>query len=146
MRETGWRGVVLVAGLAGGVGIVAGAALGRATYPPLEVLLSSSETVLGQPIAYPEGLPLVTAAIVTMAPGQETGWHTHPVPLFAWMLEGELTIDYDPDGTRVYRSGDAFLEAFRTRHDGRNTGDGEARILAVFMGAAGVANTVLEGE
>ena len=33
--------------------------------------------VLGQEIACPGGTPVVTAAIVTMVPGQETGWHEH---------------------------------------------------------------------
>ena len=137
---------LLAAGLAGAVGLGCGVALGRTGYPPLEVLLQGSETVLGQEVAYPAGEPVVTAAIVTMAPGQETGWHAHEAPLFAWMLAGELTVDYGPDGARVYREGDALLEAFRTRHNGRNTGAEEVRLLAVFMGAEGVANTVMEPE
>ena len=110
------------------------------------MLLQGSETVLGQEVAYPAGEPVVTAAIVTMAPGQETGWHAHEAPLFAWMLEGELTVDYGPDGTRTYRAGDALLEALRTRHNGRNGGAEQVRLLAVFMGAEGVANTVVEPE
>ena len=89
---------------------------------------------------------MVTAAIVTMVPGQETGWHAHDAPLFAWMLDGELTVDYGPDGSRVYRKGDALLEAFRTRHNGRNSGTENTRLLAVFIGAEGVANTLMEGE
>ncbi len=147
-RARGLEGsrVLLAAGLAGAVGLGCGVAIGRTGYPPLEVLLQGSETVLGQPIAYPGGTPVVTAAIVTMAPGQETGWHVHEVPLFAWMLDGELTVDYGPDGSRTYHAGDALLEAFRTRHNGRNTGTDAARLLAVFMGADGVANTVMEPE
>ncbi len=90
---------LLAVGLAGAVGLGCGVALGRTGYPPLEVLLQGSETVLGQEIAYPAGKPVVTAAIVTMVPGQETGWHAHEAPLFAWMLEGELTVDYGPDGS-----------------------------------------------
>ena len=86
------------------------------------MLLEGSETVLGQEVAYPAREPVVTAAIVTMAPGQETGWHAHDAPLFAWMLEGELTVDYGPDGARVYRAGDALLEAFRTRHNAATAG------------------------
>lgn len=138
--------VLLAAGLAGAVGLGCGLALGRTTYPPLEVLLQGSETVLGQEIAYPAGRPVVTAAIITMSPGQETGWHVHDAPLFAWMLDGELTVDYGPDGSRTYRAGDALLEAFRTRHNGRNTGAGETRLLAVFAGAEGVANTTMTPE
>ncbi len=76
-----------------------------------------------------------------MQPGEETGWHEHGVPMFGYILEGELTVDYGAEGTRVYRKGDAVIEAIDTAHNGRNTGSGVARILAVFMGADGVANT-----
>jgi quercetin dioxygenase-like cupin family protein len=54
------------------------------------------------------------------------------------MLDGEISVDYGPDGTRVYRAGDAFLEAFQSEHDGTNTGTEPARILMVVMGADGV--------
>ena len=137
---------LLAAALAGALGLAAGVALGRTGYPPLEVLLQGSETVLGQEIAYPAGKPVVTAAIVTVAPGGETGWHEHEAPLFAWMLDGTLTVDYGPDGTKVYDKGAALLEAFRSRHNGQNLGTEPARLLAVFIGAEGVPNTVMEGE
>lgn len=122
--------------------LLGSSASARDQYPPLDVLISTSESVIGQKLGYPEGTPRITAAIVTMAPGQETGWHVHDVPLFAHMLEGEITVDYGPDGVKTYRAGDSFIEAFRSRHNGRNTGNVPARILAVFAGAEGVPNTV----
>ena len=33
------------------------------------------------------------------------------------------------------------MEAIDTAHDGHNTGEGVARVLAVFMGAEGLADT-----
>ncbi len=80
---------------------------------------------------------MVTAAIVTTARGQETGWHAHAAPLFAWMLARELTVDFGPDGSLVYRAGDALLEVFRTLHNGRNGATEEVRLVAVFIGAEG---------
>lgn len=114
------------------------------SYPPLDVLLSTGTTIVGQPFAYPGGAAKITAAIVTMVPGQETGWHRHEVPLFAQILEGELTVDYGPDGTKTYKAGDTLVEAFGTSHNGTNTGDGAVRLLAVFAGAEGAANTVAD--
>ena len=109
----------------------------------VNTLLVTSETILGQPFSYPTKKPArITAAIVTMPPGGTTGWHEHPVPLFGYMLEGEITVDYGPHGKRVYRKGDALMEAIDAAHDGHNTGQGVARILAVFMGAEGVSNTM----
>jgi quercetin dioxygenase-like cupin family protein len=107
-------------------------------------LLITERTILGQPIAYPTQAPAkVASAIVSMEPGEETGWHKHDVPMFGYILEGEITVDYGAKGTRVYRQGDALIEAIDVPHNGRNTGKGEARILAVFMGANGVPNTVV---
>jgi quercetin dioxygenase-like cupin family protein len=146
MRPNLSRHVALIAGCSCLIGLLAGFAIGKTTYPPLDVLLSSSQTVIGQPIAYPQGVPKVTAAIITLEPGQETGMHLHRAPLFAYMLSGELTVDYGPEGKRVFQEGSAFLEAFNSDHNGRNTGSDVTRILAVFMGAEGVANTEMRAK
>ena len=105
-------------------------------------LLSTTQTILGQPVVYPTESPAkVAAAIISMQPGEETGWHQHDVPMFGYVLEGEVTVDYGAKGTHVYRRGDAMVEAIDVPHNGRNTGKGETRILSVFMGAEGVPNT-----
>ena len=127
--------------------ILVGTSYRASTREEAAALLSTDKTVLGQTIAYPAGaLAKVTAAIVTMLPGEETGWHKHDVPMFGLILDGEITVDYGPAGSRVYRKGDALVEAIDVAHNGRNTGSGNARILAVFMGADGVPNTVMLKE
>ena len=108
----------------------------------LTPLLKSGSDVLGNPIAYPQGTADVTAAIVTVPPGGTTGWHHHEVPLFAYILEGELTVDYGERGTRTYRAGEAVLEAMNWPHNGTNTGDGPMQLIAVYMGGGDKANTV----
>ena len=100
--------------------------------------VSTSKTIVGEDIVYPTtGKAVVTSAIVVMAPGEKTILHRHGVPLFAYMLEGELTVDYGAHGTRVYKQGDSFMEAMNVSHAGRNTGTGTVRILAVYIGAEG---------
>jgi quercetin dioxygenase-like cupin family protein len=108
----------------------------------LTPLLQSGADVLGRPLDYPDGTPAVTAAIVTLPPGAETGWHLHEVPLFAYVLEGVLTVDYGVRGTRTYRAGDSLLEAMDWPHNGSNRGDVPVRLIAVYMGGSGDANTV----
>lgn len=107
---------------------------------PTTPLLSTSQTIIGQPIAYPSGKAKVTAVIVTIPPGGDTGWHEHPVPLFVYVLDGAVTVDYGDKGTHVYKAGDSLMEAMNWPHDGMNKGDVPVRILAVYMGAEGVAN------
>ncbi len=106
------RRTVVAAALAGVSGLAIGFGAATAAYPPVDVLLKSGKTIIGQEIAYPAGTPQVTAAIVTLQPGAETGWHRHDAPVFAYMLSGELTVDYGADGSQVYHAGDTFLEAF----------------------------------
>ncbi len=103
-------------------------------------LLSAKETVAGEPIRYPGQQPArVTAAVVTLAPGAETGWHTHGAPTFGYILEGEVSVDYGAQGVRVFKAGEGVMEAIAVAHNGRNTGTGPVRILAVTMGAEGLA-------
>ncbi len=107
-------------------------------------LLSTGATVLSQPITYPtQGPAKIVSVIVTMLPGEETGWHQHDVPMYGYILEGEVTVDYGSKGMRVYRQGEAVIEAVDVPHNGRNTGKVPARVLAVFMGADGVPDTVM---
>jgi quercetin dioxygenase-like cupin family protein len=110
----------------------------------LTPLLSGGTDVLGTPLAYPDGPVNVTAAIVTIPPGGTTGAHHHEVPLFAYVLEGELTVDYGDKGTRTYRAGDSVLEAINHVHTGTNTGTVPMKLLAVYMGGGTAANTVVD--
>ena len=110
-------------------------------------LLASGQTIMGEDVRYPEGSPArVSAVILTLEPGQETGWHTHGVPTFGYVLDGEVTVDYRGRETKVYRAGEAVLEAMAIPHNGRNAGTVPMRILAVFMGADGVTTSEKAGE
>src|SRR5258707_898296 len=70
---------------------------------PAEPLLSTSTTIVGEKIRYPSGAAHVTSAIVTLAPGARTILHKHGVPMFAYILDGEITVDYGRHGKRTYR-------------------------------------------
>ena len=103
---------------------------------PLEPLLSTGTTIIGETIHYPRTGPAhVNAAIIKLAPGGKTIVHKHGVPLFAYILEGELTVDYGKHGKRTYRKGQSFMEAMNAAHFGVNTGTKPVRLLAVYMGA-----------
>jgi quercetin dioxygenase-like cupin family protein len=109
---------------------------------PAVPLLSTAKTIVGETIRYPQGDAHVTAAIVTLAPGGRTILHKHGVPLFAYILAGELTVNYGTHGTRTYRQGQAFMEAMDVAHFGVNKGAQPVRILAVYMGATGAKDVI----
>jgi quercetin dioxygenase-like cupin family protein len=106
------------------------------SYPAVP-LLSTGTTIVGEKIRYPSGDAHVTAAIVTLAPGARTVLHKHDVPLFAYILEGELTVDYGTHGKRTYTQGQSLMEAMAVPHFGVNSGDKTMRLIGVYMGADG---------
>lgn len=110
---------------------------------PSAPLLSTGTTIVGETIKYPAGAPAhIDASIIDLAPGEKTIMHKHGVPLFAYMLQGELTVDYGAQGKRIYRAGQAFMEAMAVEHFGTNTGTEPVRILAVYLGADGAKNVI----
>jgi quercetin dioxygenase-like cupin family protein len=72
------------------------------SYPAVP-LLAIGSTIVGENIRYPKGDTHITAAIVTLAPGARTILHKHPVPLFAYILEAGLAVNYDAHGTHIYQ-------------------------------------------
>ena len=100
-------------------------------------------TVLDQPLRYPtKGKAQVSSSIIVIEPGQETGWTKNPTPMYVYVLEGALTVEYEGGQVKEYRAGTALLEAIGTWHNSTNAGTEPARILVVSMGAKGVKNTV----
>lgn len=108
------------------------------------VLLDAQRlTVLDQPLRYPtKGKAQVSSSIITIEPGQETGWIKNPTPTYAYVLEGALTVEYDGGVVKEFRAGTALLEAVGTWHNGTNAGTETVRMLLVSMGAKGVKNMV----
>ena len=108
----------------------------------VDLLLDSDLTILGDAFAYPAGRARITAARLTVPPGATVPLHLHPVPLFVYILQGEISVDYGSRGTITYRKGDTFVEAFEWPHHARNAGKGNVKLLAVYVGAEGVPNSI----
>jgi len=112
-------------------------------YRQVQPLLDTTTSNLGQTLVYPDqGAAKIRSLIVTLEPGEETGWHSHPVLTYGYILSGEVTVDYGAAGTKVYRAGDSFMEAFDVPHNGRNSGATPLSILAVFMGSTDLPDVV----
>lgn len=105
----------------------------KTPYEKVVEVFSGDLTVAGEKVTFPQDNPSVKALIVTMEPGEVTGWHQHHAPLFAYILEGEVTVTYEEIGKKVYREGEGILEAMNVTHRGENTGSVPAKILAVFL-------------
>ena len=122
---------------------LAGRAAAQQSGYPAVPLLSTGTTTVGETLRYATTGPArVTASIVTIAPGSKTIVHKHGVPMFAYILGGELTVDYGDRGKHTYREGQALMEAMDVAHFGVNNGAEPVRILVVYMGADGAENVI----
>ncbi|MDD5201411.1 MAG: cupin domain-containing protein [Terrimicrobiaceae bacterium] len=138
--------LLLVAIFTGASGLLrAGQADAEGYKPVVQVtpLLRTSTTAAGQPIAYPRtDAPEVTAVLVEIPPGAETGWHKHPFPCYAYMLSGELTVETEGGRTHHLVAGQALIEAVNVLHNGRNTGSEPVRLVLFVTGEKGKPFTV----
>jgi len=116
-----------------------------ATISSNPLLKAAETTILDQLIAYPDVPPAqVSSSILTVPPGVATGWHFHTAPMYAYILEGTLTVTYETESgevEKVYRAGEAIMEAVGTHHNGVNNTSSPVRVLVVNIGAEGVANS-----
>jgi len=111
-------------------------------------LLQTLTNSVGQPIAYPrDGAAEVIALHVEMAPGEETGWHSHPVPLVGYIMSGELTVYQITGEKRVVSVGQNSLESVGVVHNGVNEGSVPCKMIVFVLGLKGVPFTVnVEGQ
>ena len=111
--------------------------------PTATPVLQSGTTAAGTPIAYPQtDSAEVTALLLEIGPGGETGRHMHPNPTFVYVLEGAIDVEVEGGFVHTYAAGDAFLEVLNTWHNGKNNGTMPAKVLVVFAGVRGKPNMV----
>lgn len=92
----------------------------------------------GQPVRYLRtGKPEVTALIVEIPPGGETGWHLHPVPVYAYVIKGTLDVEMENGDVHTYHEGDAIIEMVNTPHSGKNRARSSQAGGLLYRGARG---------
>lgn len=105
-------------------------------------LLKTTTTWEGKAIVYPQGQAEITGLMIEIAPGGETGWHSHPVPSFGMILEGRLAVTLKDGRVKEIKAGDALAEVIGTIHNGRVVGDKPVKLIVFYAGAAGQALTL----
>lgn len=105
----------------------------------VEKLLQTDTTVIGQKLVYPNFPNAeVTMAKVIIPVGKQTGWHKHEIPVFAYMLQGTLTVELENGKKTTYAKNETISEVFNTFHNGFNAGTEDVVLLAVYLGGKGV--------
>lgn len=125
------------------------AALGLPQFLPAQTgfsarsVLTQSKTITEQPIRYPRTeSPEVSSVLVKIAPGGQSGRHQHPVSPHIYVIEGEVTIEFDNGKQEKFTAGHAFMEAVDTWHNAKNLGSKPVKMLVVFFGEKGQKNMI----
>ncbi|MBI5100997.1 MAG: cupin domain-containing protein [Nitrospirae bacterium] len=109
----------------------------------VSLIKKTGSTTDGQKITYPKtDSPEVTALTVEIPPGGETGWHMHPVPVYAYMISGSITVEMEKGEKYSFTEGDAIFEVMNTAHNGRNYGKSPAKLAVFYLGVEGGQNTI----
>jgi quercetin dioxygenase-like cupin family protein len=109
----------------------------------VKVLKKTSVTSNGQKIVYPStDRAEVTAMTVDLAPGAETGWHQHPVPVYAYVVSGTLSVELENGPALSFGPGEAVIEVVNTLHNGKNKGTEPVRLAVFYLGVEGQPTVV----
>lgn len=108
------------------------------------LILKTTSTTGNYPAKYLDTQsPEITVMKVEIEPGAETGWHSHPVPLYAYVLEGNLTVEIKGEDTYHFAAGDAITEVVHIFHNGKNPGPMPVVLIVFYTGEVGKPNTVM---
>ncbi len=88
--------------------------------------------------------PEVTVITLTVAPGSVSPPHRHIGPVFAYILEGSIENQVDPESPKTYHAGDCFYEpAMHVHRMLRNLSSSKPAKLLIFeVGQKGKPFTV----
>ena len=102
-----------------------------------------SVTIAGEPELYlSTPNPEVSSVVFTFPPGSVSQWMIHPAPVYVYVLEGTLTVEFEDGSHKSFHAGQGFLQCRSKWHRGRNDSAQTMRFLAVFFGGKGVPNVV----
>lgn len=107
-------------------------------------ILSTTETVSGQPIVLPQGDVEVVSAMYEVQPGATLPAHKHPYPRYGYMLSGNLSVTNLETGRTIdFEPGDFIVEATDQWHSARSTGSEPVKLLVIDLVEQDQGNVVL---
>ena len=118
------------------------------TAPPVTVktLITTTKTDIGQPLVLPKQDPELIVSTYDIAPGAKLARHEHPFSRYAYVLQGDIAVQFDDGSQKRYHAGDVIVEAVNTWHFGMNVGTQPVRLLVIDLVEAGKPATVLAKE
>ena len=101
------------------------------------------QNLLSEPLAKMEN-PEVRMLTLTVAPGATSHAHRHTGPVFAYILQGEIENQVEPEAPKTYKAGDFFYEPpMHVHRELKNlSATKAAKILVVEVGEKDQAFTI----
>lgn len=104
----------------------------------VEPVLKTDTTSIGQKIGYlTTSDPEVTILKITFPSGTSTGWHKHVIPVFAYVMKGKLTVEFENGKTVAFAENSSFAESMNSFHNGKNVEKDELILIAIYLGEKG---------
>jgi quercetin dioxygenase-like cupin family protein len=111
---------------------------GKVAYEDIEAspitIVGAPKTTLGQDFKYPSGQPLIEAFNIEIPVGKQTDLHKHLVPLYIYIVSGDLEVDYGSKGKKIYKPGTSYVEAIDWCHIGKVSGKAPVKVIGVYLG------------
>ena len=111
---------------------------GKVPYEDIEAtpitIVGAPKTTLGQDFKYPAGQPLIEAFNIDIPVGKQTNLHKHLVPLYIYVVSGDLEVDYGSKGKKIYKPGTSYVEAIDWCHIGKVAGKKPVKVIGVYLG------------
>ena len=123
-----------------------------------DIMTSATEDPLGNVFSYPTGEAAITSQIKRWEPGFKSPWHYHPYTGIAYVVQGELTVNYDSETSlddigaektiitsQTYKAGDkALLGVANMWHISENKGSEDLIFIVSWLGEKDKPLAVLE--
>ncbi len=122
-----------------------------------DLMTDVSSDPMGNPLVYPKGEASITSQVKVWEPGFSSPWHFHPYQCAAYIIQGELTVNFDTNTslddlqadkestmTQTYTAGEAFIGTANTWHYSENKGSEDLTFLVSWLGEKGMPIAVLE--
>ena len=97
-------------------------------------LQGGNKTIIGQDFNYPTGIPSIKAFNISFQPGNQTDLHKHLIPLYIYVVSGEMQVDYGTKGKKIFKAGDSYIEAINWCHKALTYNNKPPVVIGVYLG------------
>lgn len=117
--------------------LVAGAAFAETEITEIDRPASELNQILAHPLDVPEGQALEARVVhATIEPRTRAAWHTHPTPVYLYIMKGTLTMEVEGQEPRPIAAGEAVAEPLNSPMRVMNEGDEQVEIVVFQISPA----------